>query len=105
MSLKLVELQVALPRTQDAGKIQEQLQQRSQNAQHSLSSELTKEQELQRSQVTENNKTDKNSLNADEKEESRNEQSLYKERKKIEEEHEAQMAAHPYKGTFLDIEG
>ena len=30
MSLKAIELQVAIPRTQDAGKLQEQLQQKSQ---------------------------------------------------------------------------
>ena len=31
MSLKAIEMQVALPRTLDAGKIQEQMQQRGQN--------------------------------------------------------------------------
>lgn len=43
MSLKAIELQVALPRTHDAGKVQEQLHQRSQITQDLATREMQKE--------------------------------------------------------------
>lgn len=43
MSLKAIELQVALPRTHDAGRVQEQLQQRSQITQDLATREMQKE--------------------------------------------------------------
>lgn len=43
MSLKVIEMQIALPRTQDAGKIQEQLQQRSQIQLDHAAQEVQKE--------------------------------------------------------------
>lgn len=47
MSLKAIEMQVALPRTHDAGKLLEQMQQRGQ-LQHDLASESVKREEEKR---------------------------------------------------------
>ena len=51
MSLKTVEMQVALPRTVDAGKISEQLQQRSQLANDLAAAQNQKESDLKRTSV------------------------------------------------------
>lgn len=54
MSLKAIELQVALPRTHDAGRVQEQLQQRSQITQDLATREMQKEIKKQETTVLKN---------------------------------------------------
>ena len=54
MSLKAIEMQIALPRTHDAGKIQEQLQQRGQHLQEHAAQSVTKEDDLKRKTVVKN---------------------------------------------------
>lgn len=102
ISLKLIELQVALPRTQDVGKMQEQLQQKGQISQDHLASAMLKEQEKRRKQVNENEKSAQNKLKNDSSSE---ENSTYGGKRKIPNQDEETQQQHPYKGTFLDIEG
>lgn len=52
MSWKSIEMQIALPRTQDAGKIQEQMEQRGKLVQESLAINQTTTEELKRTTVT-----------------------------------------------------
>jgi hypothetical protein len=95
MSLKLVELQVALPRTYDLGKIQEQFAQQSQFMQSQLAASIQKKDELQRRQVTAKEKSsearwkkERNSL-------------LFQANKKS----KTEKQNHPYKGTMIDFIG
>jgi hypothetical protein len=95
MSLKLIELQLAPPRTCDIGKIQEQFAQQSQLMQSQLAASMQKTVELQRRQVTAKEKSSEarwkkegNSL-------------LFQADKKS----KAPKQHHPYKGTMIDFTG
>ena len=106
MSLKGVEMQVALPRTIDAGKISEQLQQRSQQANTLANAQTQKELEQKRTTVV--------------KEESKAEAKLYRENHEQSNQRDANHSqkqqespeekvlvkeSHPYKGLKFDISG
>ncbi|KXG10575.1 hypothetical protein AT864_01166 [Anoxybacillus sp. P3H1B] len=86
MSLKLVELQVALPRMNEIGKIQEQLQQQSGLAQAQLAAAMQKRQERAKRQVTSKQTT----------------QSACWEKEKHGIQHKQ---VHPYKGKNIDLMG
>ncbi len=107
MSLKAIELQIALPRTQSAGKIQDQLQQRGQVVQDYLATEQQKKVERERKQVIETSETEKKRLNNDD--ENRDQQNskknqaqktIVKQNKQI-----SHLAKHPYKGNYVDFSG
>lgn len=93
-------MQIALPRTHDAGKIQEQLNQRGQISQDQLANSLQKQVELQRTQVQENDESAKLLL----KKEQSNHQSK-DQRKNKEEQTEEENPDHPYKGKNIDFFG
>ncbi|RAK23396.1 hypothetical protein B0I26_101357 [Anoxybacillus vitaminiphilus] len=95
MSLKLVELQVALPRTYDIGKIQEQMAQQSQFMQSQLAASIQKKEELQRRQVTAKEK----SSEARWKKEGNPLQLQTNKKMKTAKQN------HPYKGTMIDFTG
>jgi hypothetical protein len=99
MSLKLVELQIALPRTQDAGKIQEQIDQQSHYVQKHLSAENEQQQNMIRHQVPNNEQKAEPNFT---KHQSTHQQ-FYKNDKKRK--NSAYKQAHPYKGYIIDIEG
>ncbi len=103
MSLKLVELQVALPRTQDLGKIQEQMQQKGQLIQDHLASAQQKEDIEKKKQVNKYDETTKNELQKDRQ----NSKGAFdsKKRKKQKEQTLQAESHHPYKGNLIDIEG
>ncbi|MBU5594985.1 hypothetical protein KQI76_07385 [Amphibacillus sp. MSJ-3] len=101
MSWKAVEMQVALPRTQDAGRIQEQIQQRGQFmqdiiSQAQLQSEETKRRtisDLERSYQLKNDKANKEKSKHDGKPISKKDKQT-----------EYQMKVdHPYLGKRIDI--
>ncbi|WP_226665659.1 hypothetical protein [Metabacillus litoralis] len=93
-------MQIALPRTHDAAKVQEQLNQRSQLSQDQLANSLQKQVDLKRTQVQENTESEKLHL----KKEQSNQQ--HKEEKKQKEEQiEEDNLDHPYKGKNIDFFG
>jgi hypothetical protein len=94
VSLKLVELQLALPRTYDMGKVQEQIQQQSQVLQAQLAMSMQKKEEEARHQVT---KKEKSFEVRWEKENSS--PLLYDKNKK------GEKQRHPYKGKIIDYTG
>ncbi|MFB5660540.1 hypothetical protein [Alteribacillus sp. HJP-4] len=102
MSWKGVELQVALPRSQDAGKLQEQLQQRGQTMQDRLNNEQLKSEHKQRSQVQGKEKTEKNRLGNDTGGSDQQEQPQQQRREQLKKPEEME---HPYKGKTIDITG
>ncbi len=95
MSLKLVELQLALPRTYDIGKIQEQMEQQSQLMQSQLAANIQKQEELQRRRVTANEKSSEMRWKKEKNPPLFQKNEKNKERKQN----------HPYKGTRIDFTG
>lgn len=99
MSLKGIELQIAIPKTFDAGKVAEQKQQQSQINQD-LANTLTERQALKNQEtVLESEKFAK--TNADKKNGEEG-QAKDEERRNNEEE---KKTVHPYKGSFVDFNG
>lgn len=102
--LKSIELQVALPRTQTAGKLQDQMQQRSTVAQDQLSQQQIEEQIRKRNAVTETDATEKKRLNNDdESKKDKGKQMMQGKKKKQEKETGEKKELHPYKGKHIDI--
>ena len=99
MSLKGIELQIAIPKTFDAGKIAEQKHQQTQlNLDHANA--LTEKQTLMsRESVTELEDSAKTSADGQHNEQS---QLTDVERQQNEEE---EKTVHPYKGSFVDFIG
>lgn len=104
MSLKGVELQIAIPKTVDAGRMAEQHQQNVVQQQYNANEALKKE--IERKQLTVNN-TEEIAEIADEEDDKKREgkgshNNEKKERKKREEKVEVK---HPFKGNFIDFSG
>lgn len=101
MSLKSIEMQVALPRTLDVNKLHDQLQQRGQLINDQASEEVKKEVEKQRNFVIKNENLAHTTLH-NQKHKHQNdktEQHPDKEKQNVKQEH------HPYKGNFIDYSG
>lgn len=100
-------MQVALPRTQTAGKIQDQLQQRGQVTQNHLAVQQEKTDEMKRTKTTEMEHTQKKRLNNDD-ESSGSQQSFTEDRQNSDKKKKGKnevFAKHPYKGNFIDFSG
>lgn len=99
MSLKGIELQIAIPKTFDAGKIAEQKLQRSQVA-HDQASVLTDKQAEKNKETVleahEFSKMDPDKKNREDRQENDEEKRKDEGEKKTE---------HPYKGSFVDFSG
>ncbi|PKR78647.1 hypothetical protein CEY16_02505 [Halalkalibacillus sediminis] len=100
MSWKGVEMQVALPRTQDAGQLQDQLQQRGQLTQDQLAQAQLKQLEAKRKSVLETNEKDDVNIHEEEGKETL-ETSQNKRKTKEEEE----IVDHPFLGKHIDYSG
>ncbi|MFD1850357.1 hypothetical protein [Oceanobacillus bengalensis] len=100
MSLKLVELQVALPRTQDAGKLSEQLQKQNQYHQDLLAAVGLKQEELKRKRISETEELQKMHL----KKENKSDQDDKKENELKSEDNDERLM-HPYLGNHIDFNG
>jgi hypothetical protein len=100
MSLKAVELQITIPRTHDAGKIQEQLQQRPLNDQAHLSNEQRKEIEKQQHVTSELEKTEKEKIKDQSKQ---NQSNSNQHQNNSKNESKKKKTQHPYKGQKVDI--
>lgn len=100
MSLKGVELQIAIPKTFEAGKIAEQHQQNNLQQQLNAHEELKKQLIKRQSSVNESESTDTVTSDGEQQDSSKesSEQKSKKESKK-EKEH------HPFKGNFVDYSG
>jgi hypothetical protein len=100
MSLKGVELQIAIPKTFDAGKVAEQLQQQSAVNQANAQAASERQLEKNRETVLESNHT----TEADQ-ENKKNEQAEQDRKKREKKEQEMKEAKHPFKGNFVDFSG
>jgi len=105
MSLKSVEMQIALPRTHEAGKLQEQLQQRGQVSNHHAAAELEREAEKNRSTVIKQEQKERpqlNSGNSSSGQQNGKQKSKKQENSSLD---ESGKEKHPYKGTIIDFSG
>jgi hypothetical protein len=100
MTLRAVEMQIAIPRTQDAGKVQDQLHGRQTHEQFLMASEQQKEREINRKR---SETMEKSKMQAErEKNHSGRRSQAYA---KTTEKHSEPMTEnlHPYKGKIVDI--
>ncbi|HWL23647.1 MAG TPA: RNA polymerase subunit sigma [Ureibacillus sp.] len=100
MSLKGVELQIAIPKTFDAGKIAEHHQHNVLQNQMNANEALKKE--LERKQLTVNDTEPTEKINKDGNNNSGNNQETSDEEKKKK---ESKEATHPFKGHLFDYSG
>ncbi|MCQ6274120.1 hypothetical protein JMM81_03875 [Bacillus sp. V3B] len=102
MSFKSIEMQVAIPRTLDVGKLQEQLQQRGQNMSDQANEAIKKDVEQKRQHVIKSKNSAKAKLLKDGQ---KNDHEKNKRNCKREMKEEEQNEQHPYKGTIIDYSG
>lgn len=100
LSLKSIELQVALPRSQDAGKLQEQMSREGQRFQESLAQSQIKEDIKKRKTVNEFEKMSKSKIKDDNRKKKK--ESKYKKNDETESEEKIE---HPYLGSSIDFSG
>lgn len=101
MSLKGVELQIAIPKTFDAGKIAEQQNQNVINQQLNANEALKKE--LERKQTVVNESENMDAISEEEERGSQNSDNPHS--KKNKQSKEKKPAKHPFKGNFVDFSG
>ncbi|GGM21621.1 hypothetical protein GCM10011351_04330 [Paraliobacillus quinghaiensis] len=102
MSWKAVEMQVVLPRIQDASRIQEQLQQRGQFMQNVLANQQLAQDEVKRKTVNDLNQKANLSNSEERKHKSTSENSQDNANKM---EFVQQAITHPFLGKRIDING
>lgn len=102
MGLKGVELQIAIPKTFDAGRVVEQHQQNVIQQQYNANEALKKE--VERQQKTVNDTEEIDEISEEEKEKEQKEFELLSKKKK-EEKEEQTKSQHPFKGNFIDYSG
>lgn len=106
MSLKVIEMQIALPRTQDAGKIQEQLQQRSQIQLDHAAQEVQKEVEKKEHSVVKEERKSPVQFHAEQGNPDKGPFIKQTKKKKKEEKKTTSISQqHPYKGQSIDYSG
>lgn len=101
MSLKGIELQIAIPKTFDAGKIAEQKHQQTQVNQDQATARMEQQMIKNSETVLESEKYAKMDADADQREKERAEE----ERQRLQKEEEKKNTVHPYKGSFVDFSG
>lgn len=100
MSLKALELQIAIPKTFDAGKMADQHQQNVIGQQIDANEALKREIKRKQLQVSDTQKADK--ITDNQQQQQNHEENLPEEKNNGTEENEAQ---HPFKGNFIDFSG
>lgn len=103
MSLKGVELQIAIPKTFEAGKMEDQRQQNAIQQQLHASEEANRAFEKKRTTVIETDQLGK--VHDDEEKPAEQQQESDKQKKKKEQAAEKVKAQHPFKGNFVDFSG
>lgn len=101
MSLKSIEMQIALPRTIDAAKLHDQLSQRGQLLNDYANLKMQQEETKQRMTVVKEEQKDNAKF---QQERGKSEGNTHKEEKERKN-NQKQKEKHPYKGNFLDFSG
>jgi hypothetical protein len=99
MGLKSLEMQVALPRSQDAGKVQDQVNRQGEQLQHTLTHEQLEQEKKKRTQIQKQEEINSLKLKKDlsHREKPNNNQEETKEKE--------QEINHPFLGKRIDFNG
>lgn len=104
MSLKAVELQIAVPRTSEAGKYQSEHRQRNMNDQATLGHEASKETEAVRHRSTAVDESTEASVTEQEEQRQNEHSPQHRMSANAQDEQAAEHPAeHPYKGHHIDL--
>lgn len=103
MGFKSIELQVAIPRSQDAGKMQDQAMRQGQQFQETLTQQQLREEVINRTKVNEYDNIHKRSI-TDDKEKQKREERRKKNNTKTKQTSSGELK-HPYLGTKIDYSG
>ncbi|WP_404323896.1 hypothetical protein LG298_09305 [Cytobacillus firmus] len=103
MTLKSIELQIALPRTFEAGKIQDQLQQRGQTISGFVADSTRENAEKQRKTVVK--QEHKQNVNLGNDDSQRQKEAGEHDRKEDQKKDSNDRQNHPYKGKVIDYSG
>ncbi|AZS16088.1 hypothetical protein [Paenibacillus lutimineralis] len=103
MDLKSIELQIAVPRTSEAGRVQHEGQHRPQIDQSMLSAQNVKDSDLQRHRSTEVDEGSSSSHVRRDDESSRKQQQGKSSGDHQDEKEKEKPAEHPYKGHHIDL--
>lgn len=98
MGLKSIDMQVAITRSQDASKMQDQMMRQGQQFQDTLTSLQLREEVLKRTQVNEHEKV----MHYDQDEENKRGSEQEARKKREQENQKKQQMSHPYLGTKID---
>lgn len=101
--MKSIEMQVALPRTVDAGKVQENMNKHGQQLQDSLTVAQLKQEEIKRRKISGNEETSK--LNNGGRRHSHEGSEMNPESGNRDASKDTASTAHPFLGTKLDFSG
>lgn len=104
MGFKSIELQVAIPRSQDAGKMQEQMMKQGQQFQETLTEQQLREEVLKRKQVNQYDAVEKQVIKDEEKRKQQQEKERNEQNEKEEKEQKKEIN-HPYLGKNVDFSG
>ncbi len=102
MSLKSIELQVAIPRTHDAGKMQDQMTKQSQQFQDTLTKQQLQEELLRRGKVNEYDAVTQQNVSDEEKQQQQEDREKKERQSK---DKEKLQVNHPYLGKKIDRSG
>lgn len=103
MSLKAVEMQVALPRTTNAGQVQNQLVQKPVSDQEQLTQQQLKQLEVERKKSTKLKWESRINHQKDSSGHSSSYQPTARKKKQTDSEDETNLPQHPYKGKHIDF--
>ena len=103
MSLKGLELQIAIPKTFDAGKIADNHQQNT--IQQQINANEALKREIERKQTAVNESEDLDGITEEEREKGNGQQSMMNDQKNNKNQPQKEKAKHPFKGNLVDFSG
>jgi hypothetical protein len=105
MNMKPIDLQMAIPRATEVGRVQQQMQHKPQQDQAMLQQTNSKDSEIAAQKPTEVDKSEQDAISKDEKKEKQNQENEQKKRTRNAKQYanKTEDAEHPYKGKNLDL--
>jgi len=101
MSLKSVEMQVAISKSQEASRMQDQMNRQGQQFQATLTEKQLKEEQLKRKQVNKYDNVEKRDVTDENQDKERKKEEQERQRQK--EKKQARKLPHPYIGNKIDF--
>lgn len=102
MGLKSIELQVAIPRSQDAGKMQEQLTRQGQQFQETLTQQQLKDEIVKRTKINRFDEVDQRKVDDKDKQNHDESEQQQSKKKKQKRKGKEKYSNHPYLGAHID---